>query len=236
MIPLDRIVLGSAVFGMPWYGYGSTSHPTAEESIAIIKAARRAGICRFDTALGYGDALALLEYAGVPQKEIIVKARLPLPSRDMVHNPTLDELAGLSRGFGVSVYTVAEVLEAKRLGLRPIQAPASCLNAPVNVEYGRAPFLQGILLRAPERAPEGLRHVVADFQALARRLGVSSTALALASAYGDRIVVGISSESQLDELLQACMVEVSPGMILTARIFGQTTDATAALPSLWSNA
>lgn len=237
MIPIDRLVLGTVKWGFPSYGYGSTSRPTSYDSITMIKAARAAGIHRFDTALGYGDALALLEYAGVPEHEILVKARLPLPVRDMVHNPTLSELARMSLSTrGVSVYTLAEVAEARRLGIGPIQAPASCLNPAVDVDYGRAPFLQGILLRSPERAPAALRGAVASFQALADELCLSPVALALQAAYGQRIVVGVSSLSQLTALITACGMTVPERAIQAARALSQTVDATAALPSLWSKA
>ena len=236
MIDRERLVLGTAKFGMPWYGYGSTSRPSADESIAIILAARHAGIHSFDTAFGYGDAVELLEYAGIPRCEMIIKARQPIPAPDMVHNPTLEDLATIQSWRGVSVYTVEEVAEAHQLGIAPIQAPASCLNRSVDVEYGRAPFLQGTLLRHADRAPVALRSAIFAFQQLAMRANVSRVALALASAYGDRIVFGVSRLDQLTEVLGACWAEVPQEAIDEARSLSSRIDATAALPSLWKGA
>jgi hypothetical protein len=245
MISLDRLVLGTCKMGLPQYGYNSTSRPSAAESIAILRHAWRRGVRAYDTALGYGDALALLAYAGIPEPYITSKCRLPLLPPGwgqggrswLIHNPTEIEM---SRGLipatcGVSVYTVAEVEAARRLGITPIQAPASCLNPAVDVEYGRAPFLQGVLLRRPSLAPPGLRDAVEVFQEIASRARLSPVVLALHAAYGERLVVGVSSLAQLDAVLDACRQPAPPGeVIAAARALAATVDATAALPSLWS--
>ena len=240
MIPIDRLVLGTAKFGLNFYGYNSTSRPTAQESIAVLRYAWRRGVREFDCALGYGDAFALLDTAGIPSSAIVMKCRLPLRPpinvrddyRWLIHNPTVAEMeTGLIPATcGVSVYTVAEVETARRLGIRPIQAPASCLNPAVDVEYGRAPFLQGVLLRHALSAPALLRNVVDAFQTSA----VSFVALALHAAYGERIVFGVSSIRQLDDVLAACQQDVPEDLIARARALASTVDATAALPSLWS--
>ena len=151
MIPRDRLVLGTAKLGLVWYGYNSTSRPTAAESIALLRHAWRKGIRAYDVALGYGDAVYLLAASGIPSDATICKCRLPLTPASissnipawLIHNPQVSELLDVPCNCGVSVYTVAEVAEARRLGIKPIQAPASCLNPAVDVEYGRAPFLQG---------------------------------------------------------------------------------------------
>ena len=240
MIPRDRLVLGTAKAGMPWYGYNSTSRPTAAESIAILRHAWRKGIQTFDTALGYGDAMHLINAAGIGRCNVITKARLPLhfDAGDylglLVHNPTVAEMADLPVDSGVSVYTVEEVAAARRLGIAPIQAPASCLNPPVDVEYGRAPFLQGVLLREPDLAPPALRKAVEMFQALAMINCLTPLELALHSAYGERIVFGVSSIMQLELVLLACEQTVPEKVIAKARELASSVDATAALPSLWS--
>ena len=244
MIPRAGLVLGTAKFGMPWYGYGSTSRPTAHESIAILRHAWRQGIGLFDTALGYGDAAALLAHAGIPTFCQVMKARAPLsvpkPGRweaALVHNPTLDELIHTPAAYGVSVYTVTQVLEAQRLGITPIQAPASCLNPPVSVDFARAPFLQGVLLRDPAAAPAGLQRAVRAFQKLADDSDFSRVALALHGAHrrdDGYLVFGVSSVAQLDAVLEAADQTVPADLIGAARDLATTVDATAALPSLWS--
>ncbi len=244
MIPRDRLVLGTAKFGLPWYGYGSTSRPTAHDALAILRHAWEADVCHYDTALGYSDAMALLGAADIPLSTWIVKARLPLRVRDgwqheaaLVHNPSIVEMRHLRHATGVSVYTVAEVAEARRLGHAPIQAPASCLNPPVEVEYARAPFLQGVVLREPGRAPAALQTAVAAFQRLADAAGVSRVALALHAAWRREdgfLVFGVSSVAQLDAVLAAAEQDVPAEVVRDARALGRTVDATAALPSLWS--
>ena len=247
MIPRERLVLGTCKFGLPSYGYNSTTRPTAQESIAILRHAWRKGITMFDTALGYGDALFLLTEAGIPNRgRVMCKCRLPIVptvlhnANEMswlIHNPTVAEMmAGLIPAqHGVSVYTVEEVTAARCLGIAPIQAPASCLNPAVEVEYGRAPFLQGVLLRDPKLAPPALRDAVEVFQELAMLSHIRSLALALHAAYGERIVFGVSSIQQLDEVLAACDSPAPPeDLIARARALASTVDATAALPSLWS--
>lgn len=247
MIPRDRLVLGTAKLGLPGYGYNSTSRPNAAESIAILRHAWRNGVTMFDTALGYGDALFLLAEAGIPNRgRVMCKCRLPLTptvlhnANEMswlIHNPTEAEMmAGLIPAqHGVSVYTVAEVTAARCLGIAPIQAPASCLNPAVEVEYGRAPFLQGVLLRNPNLAPPGLARAVFDFQQLCEDAGVGFKTLALHAAYGERIVFGVSSVEQLDQVLASCDNPTPPAdLIAAARALASTVDATAALPSLWS--
>lgn len=247
MIPLDRLVLGTVKFGRPEYGYNSTSRPSAAESIALLRHAWRKGVRAYDVALGYGDAIYLLAEAGVPFKHYVMnKCRLPLTTTVLhntndfawlVHNPSSSEMAEgrIPAQMGVSVYTVEEVATARRLGIAPIQAPASCLNPAVDVEYGRAPFLQGVLLRDPKLAPSALRDAAEVFQELAMRSHIRSLALALHAAYGERIVFGVSSIQQLDEVLAACDSPTPPEDLITqARALASTVDATAALPSLWS--
>jgi aryl-alcohol dehydrogenase-like predicted oxidoreductase len=255
MIPRDRLVLGTAKLGLPGYGYNSPSRPTAHEAIAIIRHAWRNGIKLFDTALGYGDATELLSQVDLDRTRgwvepsmWIIKARLPLRVRKpfryqhvLIHNPTVEDMRGLRQygerawPLGASVYTPEEVAEAKRLDFAPIQAPASCLNPAVEVEYGRAPFLQGVLLRNPNLAPPGLARAVFDFQQLCEDAGVGFKTLALHAAYGERIVFGVSSVEQLDQVLASCDNPTPPAdLIAAARALASTVDATAALPSLWS--
>lgn len=245
MIPRERLVLGTVKLGLPAYGYNSTSRPTAQESIAIIRHAWRKGIRLFDTALGYADALVLLRESGVPAENIICKCRPPLTPmvlerawdmRWLIHNPTIEQLADVMIGCGVSVYTVAEVEAAQRLNIHPIQAPASCLNPdPGPIEYGRAPFLQGVLLRNPNLAPKGLERAVFDFQQICEDCQIGFKTLALHAAYGERIVFGVSSIEQLDQVLASCDKPDPPKEVIDmARSLSQSIDATAALPSLWS--
>ena len=246
MIPLDRLVLGTVKFGLGRYGYGSTSCPSAAESIAILRHAWRRGVRAYDTALGYGDAFYLLAEAGIPGRYIVSKCRLPLAptvmanSHDrswLIHNPTAAEmLAGLIPAqHGVSVYTIEEIATAYRLNIAPIQAPASCLNPdPGPVTFGRAPFLQGVLLRPAYLAPEPLREAVSAFQLLCLGKPFTPLELALHAAYGERIVFGVSSIGQLEDVLLAAERDVSPLAIAEARELAATVDATAALPSLWS--
>ena len=242
MIPVSRLVLGTAVFGLPWYGYGSTSRPTVADSLAIVRHASRRGIQVFDTAQGYGDAGALLYTAGIPPSQIITKARLGVicHAHDframLIHNPLIEDLSRVPLGCGVSVYTSDEVTEAQRLGIAPIQAPASCLNRPVCVDYARAPFLQGVLLRSPGRAPDALREVVALFQQIARDANLSAVTLALHAAAdrGGHVVFGVSSVWQLDAVLEAAAESPSRHAVDRAQALHPLVDANAALPSLWS--
>ena len=246
MIPVASLVLGTVKQGLPAYGYGSTSRPTAQESLAVITAAKRARIKLFDTALGYGDAMALLAHAEVPRNRWIVKSRLPLRISQpwlyhawLIHNPTLAEIAwdrAIPPRCGVSVYTVDETVAGTRFA-PPVQAPASCLNPPVSVDFARAPFLQGVLIRDPASAPAGLQRAVRAFQALADDAGVSRVALALHSAHRRAdgfLVFGVSSVAQLDTVLEAADQTVPADLIDAARDLATTVDATAALPSLWS--
>ena len=248
MIPLNRLVLGTVKFGLNFYGYGSQSRPTAAESVAILRRARRLGIERFDTAYGYGDAVALLQAAEIPREAIICKCRLPLvpsgesPATFLIHNPTLAEFDEVPYGCGVSVYTVEEVAEARRLGIAPIQAPGSCLNKdPGPVAYSRAPFLQGVLLRSVGQAPMALMDVVRSFWELARAHNVSPAALALHAAYSEWpdapsawIVFGVSSVRQLEENVEAAGHAVPDAAIFSARALGAFVNVNAVLPSLWS--
>lgn len=143
---------------------------------------------------------------------------------DLEHRGVLAALEGLVRQgrverFGVSVYSFEEAESlCARYPLNLVQLPANVLvpwfrngGLPPAVEvHARSAFLQGFLLHDPERLPDRFRRwrsTLEMFRARAAALNLTPLQAALApllhSRYICRVVVGVDSLAQAEELLSA---------------------------------
>lgn len=119
-------------------------------------------------------------------------------------------------GASVYGYDEAEAL-CRRYPVTLVQLPANVLTPwyadhrlPREVEvHVRSVFLQGFLLSDPARLPDRFqpwRGTLETFQERAARLGLTPQAAALApllqSPHIDRVVVGVESVAQLDQILE----------------------------------
>ena len=158
---------------------------------------------------------------------------------------------GRARRIGVSVYEGAAIDHALALFTPDIvQLPYNLLDQRMarfghlvklkarGVEvHARSLFLQGALLADPDKLPPPVAHAPAAFAAIAataRQHGLSRIALALAVGFAnlqiDRLVLGVTARSELDEILAA--VRSLPAALpdLTALAID---DATILDPSRW---
>lgn len=132
---------------------------------------------------------------------------------------------------GVSVYIRTELeAVAAAFPIRIVQFPASVLDQRLlrdgvadrlragGVEvHVRSAFLQGLLLMAPDSLPQNfgpsVREHLRRWRALCDERGVSPLAACLAFLQGqaaiDRIVVGVNTAAQLDEIVAAAATVVS---------------------------
>jgi hypothetical protein len=80
----DRLILGTAQFGMP-YGIANTEGQTSQEEVEkILCRARAIGINTLDTAMSYGESERQLGRAGVGQWEVISKlSDMPVVCKDV---------------------------------------------------------------------------------------------------------------------------------------------------------
>lgn len=156
-------------------------------------------------------------------------------------------VAGRVERIGASFYGFEEA-EAlcRRYPLTLVQLPGNVLTPwyaerglPPGVEvHVRSVFLQGFLLSDPERLPDRFqpwRSTLQTFRERAAGLGLTPQAAALApllqSPHVDRIVVGVETLAQLDQILEATSA-VDTGQQLD---LGEYPDVTPALtdPRNW---
>lgn len=149
--------------------------------------------------------------------------------------------------IGVSVYGYDEAERlCRRFPLTLVQLPANVLvpwyaerGLPREVEvHVRSVFLQGFLLSDPAQLPERFqpwRTTLETFHARAAQFGLTPQAAALApllqSPFIDRVVVGVESLSQLNQILDAISA-IDPNRPLD---LGQYPDVSTALtdPRTW---
>lgn len=139
---------------------------------------------------------------------------------------------GLVEKIGISAYSPEQIEQVTdRFGIDLLQAPISVLDQRL-VESGRlarlkedgveiharSVFLQGLLLMEPETTPpyfEPIRGVLRAWRAAADQHGLTPLEAALGFVSGlkevDAVICGITSLSQLEELLRASQATVVPG-------------------------
>jgi len=160
---------------------------------------------------------------------------------------------GVAGKVGVSVYDPGQALAlAARYPLGIVQAPYSAFDQRMRMEgafsalvetrveiHARSIFLQGFALADPGALPPHLcahRHALEGFRVLAESHGLTPLQLALAAAEREpaiaRIVVGVQSLANLDEILDAA------GLDLPIPDLAECASDAAALinPSLWHKA
>lgn len=149
--------------------------------------------------------------------------------------------------IGVSVYGYDEAERlCRRFPLTLVQLPANVLvpwyaerGLPREIEvHVRSVFLQGFLLSDPAQLPERFqpwRATLETFHARAAQLGLTPQAAALGpllqSPHVDRVIVGVESLPQLEQILEA-VATIDPDHPLD---LGQYPDVTTALtdPRTW---
>ena len=161
---------------------------------------------------------------------------------------------GLIGGFGISAYEADEIEAALDVeGLIAVQAPASLLDRRLIdsglfararskgvLVFARSVFLQGALFVAPDRLPPFLLQLtptLARLTALSERHGISLAALSLASlrASGviDSLVIGATSETEMDANVRFANTPVEPALIEEACNVVTIADRTCLDPRRW---
>ncbi len=136
---------------------------------------------------------------------------------------------GLVERVGVSAYDVGDVESAEQVfaSLGAVQVPANVLDqrlvdAPVMVRIHaagvevqvRSAFLQGLLLDADAGTPLAAHPDVRAFHAACRNAGITPMRACLGFVrslpWADRVVVGVTSAAELDEILAAWAESAAP--------------------------
>ncbi|MDP3646365.1 MAG: aldo/keto reductase [bacterium] len=167
--------------------------------------------------------------------------------------------AGLVKNIGVSIYDEPEALSALELGMDYIQVPYNILDQRLDTTdffqeakergtkvFARSPFLQGLLLRDPERLPphlSGARQILEHFIAIIRRYNISQLEASLLFSHlhcpADHIVFGVKTRSQLDEIIaiidRAPSIKNAPWITEIVDAF-KHTDRSIVNPRLWKKA
>jgi aryl-alcohol dehydrogenase-like predicted oxidoreductase len=112
-----RLALGTVQLGLPYGAANRTGLPSAEDAIALIRAAVDAGIGVLDTARAYGEAEQRIGAALGERDDIVVATKL-------------DPLAGVASTAapGEAVAAAHASLEASRAALRRDQLPVVLLH------------------------------------------------------------------------------------------------------------
>ena len=255
----SRLVLGTVQFGQRYGVANSGGRVSGEETAAILKHARAAGLDTLDTAIAYGEAEQRI---GVGQWQVISKLP-PVPDgcadvaawvRDCVRG-SLQRLkvaalhglllhrsqdllgssgaalsvalaatksAGLVAKLGVSIYAPEELDDlASRMQLDVVQAPLSIvdrrlassgwlarLHAAGTEVHVRSVFLQGLLLMDPGLRPARFARWQQLWDQWDRWLAEQALtpvqaciSFALSQPGIDRVVVGVDSLQQLQEII-----------------------------------
>ncbi|MDP2648509.1 MAG: aldo/keto reductase [bacterium] len=160
---------------------------------------------------------------------------------------------GLARNIGVSIYDEAEALKAAELGMDYVQVPYNVLDRRLHntdffdlarknkvTVFARSPFLQGLLVMAPERIPPHLSHarpLVERFQKIAARHKRSpaeaALLFALARSNADHVVFGAEELAQLEEDLNVRST-TDAALVKEIEESFQDTSRSIVNPSLWS--
>lgn len=259
----EKLVLGSAQFGMSYGVTNLNGVPTAPALQALLERARNAGIGLIDTSPAYGESEVVLGRLGAGQSfGFITKTLASGSSPDVAsmvsqvhrsvshlrqqaiygllfHNAdilasdagtTLFDAArqlkddGLVKKLGVSVYNADQIETVlTRYEIDLVQLPINLLDKRLIVSgaldrlknrgvevHARSAFLQGVLLSTPGELPERvakLRPYVEKFRERLAELTLSPVQACLGFLDSmesiDRIVVGVTTASELTEILSA---------------------------------
>ena len=217
-----------------------------------------------DKSLDYGDLEALAEAVrnsarrmGVPRLQtVLLHSETFLDAWDLGLSGRFSALRdqGLLERTGISVYSPQAALRALATdGLDAVQIPCNALDrrferAGVFLEaeergktlYVRSVYLQGLLLMNPDQLPGRVAHaknVVARFQALAQRLGLSPAGLALAyvreAHAGVRVLFGAETPAQVRENLALWAATSPQGLVEEVRAVFDDVSETILNPAQW---
>ena len=163
---------------------------------------------------------------------------------------------GLVQKIGVSVYAgeqIDRILDTMSLDL--VQLPFNVFDQRLAASghlkhlkragieiHARSVFLQGILLMKPEEIPSSLEKLkprLRDLRQEAEREGLSVLQVALGFALGtpeiDRVLVGVTSRSELQDILSAsAAIGVKSGQLIGIASKYAVDDEILLNPSLWT--
>jgi aryl-alcohol dehydrogenase-like predicted oxidoreductase len=222
---MNRLALGTVQFGMPYGIANSAGQVSREMARAILSLGSRNGVNMVDTAIQYGESESCLGEVGISSYSVVTKLPdIPKGEND-VRGWVLSELrASLARLRIHSVYGLMLHRPHSLMGtLEIIQAPlniidqrlvkSGCLSrlkdSGVEV-HTRSAFLQGLLLMPRAKVPQRF----AAWDALwerweswleTNRFSALEACLAFALSHQeiDRVVVGVDSDTHLEEILRA---------------------------------
>jgi aryl-alcohol dehydrogenase-like predicted oxidoreductase len=203
---ISRLALGTAQFGMA-YGPSGRQIPL-EECRAIISTARASGIDTIDTATAYGNAQQRLDEIGVADFRVVTKIMGDEPIDGhyygvLMHRPSAElydrlyrlKASGIAKKIGISVYTTAELEDlVPRFQFDLVQAPFN-LGLMELATSGWLKRLKDLGIEVHTRSVFGRgellpSHTVAE-----------CLALPLSHPEIDRIIVGVDSAAQLQEIV-----------------------------------
>ncbi len=115
---VERIVLGSAQWGMPYGIANRTGQPSVEEIAALLEMARAAGIDTMDTARAYGESEALIGRLAGADSHWTIVTKLPPIDLGAVSPAGAEQLA-------------AQELAASRVALQRERLDVLLLHAPL---------------------------------------------------------------------------------------------------------
>jgi len=160
---------------------------------------------------------------------------------------------GLAERVGASIYNPKEAHEAVAKEFDCIQIPYNVFDRRLDVSgffdetknagmtvFARSPFLQGLLLMAPDEIPTHLlpaKQYVEMFRVIAtsHHVSVLQAALAYVDAHSgiDHIVFGAETSGQLNEILEEYSKKAPTGLIEELRDAFDNVDSTIIDPSQW---
>jgi len=181
-------------------------------------------------------------------------------AQDLYNNEILEGLrevkrAGLVEHIGVSVYNETEAHKALELGLDYVQVPYNVFDRGLDdtdfftlakekgiTVFARSPFLQGLLLMDPAKLPSHLadaKESLGVFIGIANKYNFSQTQAALLfslhACRAERIVFGVETLAQLEEILDTSRTPVPAGFIEAVKTHVQISDPAIVNPNLWKS-
>jgi aryl-alcohol dehydrogenase-like predicted oxidoreductase len=113
---MNRLVLGTVQFGMPYGVANKSGQVTRLAAKAMLKVAKEKGICTLDTAIGYGESEICLGEAGITEFKLVTKIpAVPDDCLDVASwvqgqvNESFSRL-GVSSVYGILLHSSSQLL------------------------------------------------------------------------------------------------------------------------------